>query len=56
MRAELERMMAVLTDQVDRMDQWEQRFMTSMADNLMSDEWVPTSGQLFKLRDINTKY
>lgn len=56
MRAEMERMMAQLQDQIDRMDSWEQRFMTDMADKLMSDEWMPTAGQLFRLRDINVKY
>lgn len=56
MRAELVRMMATLEGEIDRMSDWEQRFMENMADNLVNDNWAPTPAQLFKLRDINTKY
>lgn len=56
MRAELERMMRRLEDLTDIMNPWEQKFIYSMADNLTSDEWVPTPRQLFAARDINQKY
>jgi hypothetical protein len=56
MRAEISRMMATLEPLVDQMDDYEQRFMMSMADNLTSDSWTPTPKQLFKARDINEKY
>lgn len=56
MRAEIERMLATLEGELDRMDDWEQRFMASMADNLVNDSWAPSPAQLFKLRDINSKY
>lgn len=56
MRAELERMLATLEGEIDRMDDWEQRFMAGMADNLVNDAWTPSPAQLFKLRDINSKY
>lgn len=56
MRAELERMMRRLEDLTDIMNPWEQKFIYSMADNLTSDEWVPTPRQLFAARDINMKY
>jgi hypothetical protein len=56
MRTEIARMMATLEPLVDQMNDWEQRFMMSMADNLTSDEWVPTARQLFAMRDLNLKY
>lgn len=56
MRAELERMMRRLEDLTDIMNPWEQKFIYSMADNLTSDEWVPTPRQLFAAREINMKY
>lgn len=56
MRAELERMLATLEGEIDRMNDWEQRFMANMADNLVNDSWTPTPQQLFALRDINAKY
>lgn len=56
MRAEIERMLATLEGEIDRMRDWEQSFMASMADNLVSDSWTPSPAQLFKLRDINSKY
>lgn len=56
-RAEMERMLRVLEPDVDRMSDWEQRFVTDMQDNLDgNDEWVPMPKQLFKARDINERY
>lgn len=56
-RAELERMMPNLESQVESMDAYEQRFVTDIRDNLDgNEEWAPTPRQLFKARDINTKY
>lgn len=56
MRAEIERMLATLEGEIDRMDDWEQRFMASMADNLVNDAWTPSPAQLFACRDLNAKY
>jgi hypothetical protein len=56
MRSEMVRMMTTLGPLVDQMDDYEQRFVTSMMDNLTSDSWTPTPKQLFKARDINEKY
>lgn len=56
-RAELRIIITSLLESMDEMDQWEQRFVTDMNDQLeLSVEWIPTPKQLFKARDLNVKY
>lgn len=56
-RAELQRIITGLMESMDEMDQWEQRFVTDMNDQLtMAVGWIPTPRQLFKARDLNVKY
>jgi hypothetical protein len=56
LRAETEKLIGALRDHIDEMSDWEQRFMTTMLDNVVNDEWTPTPKQLFKMRDLNEKF
>jgi hypothetical protein len=57
LRKEAEHMIRYLRDHIEAMSPWEQTFMTDMLDQVtLSEDWVPTAKQLFKLRDLNVKY
>jgi hypothetical protein len=55
-RAEMERLLPMLDDMLEKLDKWEQGFVASMYEHLENTGWAPTPKQLFKARDIKDKY